>query len=231
MAFIKFSALVSSVKGKLNGSYFQNQKGGTALKNISGRRAKQKNGQSSLGVAQAKLAFVAQYWRTLTISEMAAWNVWALNFTRVNKNGQEYTPTGYQMFNECNGNALAIDENAIKEPGTPSAPLDMSTFDTSYDVNDDLQVVHAGGVPNDKVLLVYGTAPQPAGVSYPTTGYRLITSITNTLLGQTVIQTNYAQVWTTFSGKPQIFFRLKLIDKASFVQEGSKLTKADAGLV
>lgn len=231
MAFIKFSALVSSVKGKLNGSYFQSQKGGTALKNISGRRAKQKSNQAPLGAAQARLGFVSQYWRSIAIADRNEWNVFALNFTRINKNGQEYTPTGYQMFNECNGNALVLGSGISGVPGTPSTPLDMSGFNTSYDVNDDLQVVHTGGVPADKYLLVYATAPQPAGVSYPTTGYRLVKVINNTILAQTVIQTEYETTWAAFTGKPQIFFRLKLVDAISFIQEGSKLTKADAGLV
>lgn len=231
MAYIKFSALVSSVKGKLNGSYFQSQKGGTALKNISGRRAKQKNNQATLGAAQARLGFVSQYWRSITIAGRNDWNVFALNFTRINKNGQEYTPTGYQMFNECNGNALVLGSGISGVPGTPSTPLDMSGFDTSYDVDDLLQVVHTGGVPTDKYLLVYATAPQPAGVSFPTTGYRLVKVINNTILAQTVIQTAYETTWAAFTGKPQIFFRLKLVDASSFIQEGSKLTKADAGLV
>lgn len=231
MAFIKFSALVSSVKGKLNGSYFQSQKGGTALKNISGRRAKQKNNQSTLGASQARLGFISQYWRNISIADRNDWNVFALNFTRVNKNGQEYTPTGYQMFNECNGNALLLGSGISGVPSAPSAPLDMSSFNTSYNIEDTLQVVHTGGVPAGKYLLVYATAPQPAGVSYPTTGYRFVKIIHNTILGQTEIQTEYEAAWAAFTGKPLIFFRLKLVDASSFIQEGSKLTKADAGLV
>lgn len=231
MAFIKFSALVSSVKGKLNGSYFQNQKGGTALKNISGRRAKQKNAQFSLGRAQARLGYISKSWGALTIALRNSWNSYALNFTRINKNGQEYTPTGFQMFNECNGNALVTGFSLVSEPVTPESPIDMSSFDTSYNVDDDLQVIHTEGVPDNKILLVYATAVQPNGVSYPTSGYRLVKQITNTGLGQTVIQSDYVATWAPFTGKPQIFFRLKLVDLNSFIQEGSKLTKADAGLV
>lgn len=231
MAFIKFSGLVSSVVGKLNGSYFQSQKGGTALKTISGRRPIAKATQTALGLAQSRLGWVARNWSVLPPSKVALWNTFALSFTRVNKNGQTYTPTGYQIFNECNLNRVAMGEGLLSEPVTPLEPLDVASFNVTMPGSGGMVFNGSEEIPEGKLVKISASAPTAGNKTFPTSPYKLICYVDSAEPLPFIFTGLYSNVWGAPPDNMAYFFKLEVIDIGSGIQEGSKLTKADAGLI
>jgi len=231
MAFIKFSALVSSVVGKLNGSYFQSQKGGTALKNISPRRSKAKASQNLLQLAQNRLSWVSRSWGQISPAQVLLWNTYATGFERTNKNGIRYVPTGYQMFQECNSNRLKLGSAMLSEPITPSIPFDVDNCSVTMPGSGDMVFDSAVAIPGDKIVVVSCSAPTFGNKQYPKSGSRVISNINSTTTLPYNMYDDYKTVWGTPVSNCAYFWHIEVIDDLSGIAEGSKLTKADAGLV
>lgn len=231
MAFIKFSALVSSVVGKLNGSYFQSQKGGTALKNISPRRSKAKASQNLLQLAQNRLSWVSKQWGQLSPSNVLLWNTYASGFERTNKNGIRYVPTGYQMFQECNSNRLKLGSAINAEPITPSIPFEVSNCNVDMPNTGQIIFDSSVAIPADKIIVVSCSAPTFGNKQYAKSGTRVISQINSTTTLPYNMYRDYKDVWGTPVSNCAYFWTIEAIDDLSGIAEGSKLTKADAGLV
>jgi len=231
MAFIKFSALVSSVVGKLNGSYFQSQKGGTALKNISPRRSKAKSVQGMLQLAQNRLSFVSRSWGQISPAQVLLWNTYATGFERTNKNGIRYVPTGYQMFQECNSNRLKLGAEMLAEPITPSIPFDVSNCSIDMPTTGEITFNSLVAIPADKIVVVSCSAPTYGNKQYPKSGSRVVANINSAMTLPFNLYDDYVNVWGTPVSNCAYFWRIEVIDDLSGIAEGSKLTKADAGLV
>lgn len=231
MAFVKFSALVSSVVGKLNGSYFQSQKGGTALKNISPRRSKAKSTQGLLQLAQNRLSFVSRSWGQLSPSNVLLWNTYASGFERTNKNGIRYVPTGYQMFQECNSNRLKLGSAVTAEPITPSIPFEVSNCSVEMTGTGNIIFNSFLAIPADKIIVVSCSAPTFGNKQYAKSGSRVVANINSTTTLPFNMYNDYRNVWGTPVSNCAYFWTIEVIDDLSGIAEGSKLTKADAGLV
>lgn len=229
MALITLSGLVSSIKGKLNGSYFQTKKNSTSINNISPRRSKAKASQIKLQNAQQRLTKAARTWRTIGAELQAAWAAAALTMSRINKNGVVYTPSGYQLFTEVNVNAAFCGELAPSTPQTPAEPMDVVPLNSVFNIDNELTIQFGTGVPADKFVLVYASAPCSQGVAYPQSGYRFIDKYRDIALAEVVIQSAYAAVWRTPNLGERVFVKFVVVDAAAFTQDGAKLTKADAG--
>lgn len=231
MAFIKFSALVSSVVGKLNGSYFQSQKGGTALKNISPRRSKAKASQNLLQLAQNRLSWVSRSWGQLSPSNVLLWNTYASGFERTNKNGVRYVPTGYQMFQECNSNRLKLGSVILDEPITPSTPFDVDNCSIEMTGTGNIIFDSSVAIPADKIIVVSCSAPTFGNKQYPKSGTRVISRVNSVMALPYNMFADYNSVWGAPVSNCAYFWTIEVIDDLSGIAEGSKLTKADAGFV
>ena len=94
------------------------QAGTTASRNRNGQylrsRAIPVNPRSAKqGVVRARLASSAAIWRTLTSDARAGWADLAASFHRKDSLGQDYTPTGFQMFCSVNNNLTACSASVL----------------------------------------------------------------------------------------------------------------------
>lgn len=229
MAMIKLQMGFSDIKGKLNGSYFQSQKGGISCKTISPRRSKATTFQAGKQVAQQNLAYVARLWGQLSPENVLAWNSYATGFTRYNKIGEPYTPTGYQMFNEVNQTLAAQGGGMILFPVEPNEPQDINTFNVVWSIEQGFHLTSTIEITAGKEVWVYATAPQYGNKAFPRTAYRLIAKVVPADLLPYLLDTNLVAAWGVVPAGSQVFFRVKMVDVDSGIQQGSKLTKADAG--
>ena len=100
MPSIKFTALVSDMKGKANGSVFSKNKQGNYFRNnVTG------GGRKSLAWDQQKsnFSYISTQWRSLTPEQKDAWNSMAANYPALNKFKESYIPSAYQLFMRLNG--------------------------------------------------------------------------------------------------------------------------------
>ena len=120
MALAKLSEMFSAVKVKIGGTVFQGYRGSTLIKN----RGYQK-GKFSAPFQQSKAIFsqAATTWKSLTPSEIAAWNAAAVNFPYTNKFGDSVTPSGYQLYVSLYINAYSINKSPLTTPPTPQVLL------------------------------------------------------------------------------------------------------------
>lgn len=114
MPSIKFTALVSDMKGKANGSVFSKNKQGNYFRNNP-----KGGGRKTARWDQQKVRFgsLANSYRSLTTEEKEAWDNLAASWPLENKFGETYYPSGYQLYMQLNGNLTAIGYPALTTPG------------------------------------------------------------------------------------------------------------------
>lgn len=228
MAFITVSAIISDIKGKLNGSYFQSQKGGITVNNINSRNKSSKSSNSQVNKTKGAISVVSKTWRTLSPTDQATWDAAASTETRTNKNGTQYVPTGYQLFNEQNLNFVNAGDPPISTyNGTVENP-DMTQVNVVGDGSTGWDYVNSDPTFADTTFVVYATAPQSKGVKYPRSSYRKIGGFVGTVASFN-LNAPYAFNFGTPSAGQTAFFKIKAVNNTSGKNDGSKLTKADAG--
>lgn len=116
MPKVKFTALVSDMKGKANGSVFASNSGGTYF-----RTNKTGGGQKSLGWAANKNGFadLSGQWRSLTSEQKQAWKDARTLYPTKNAFGEPRIPTAYELFMRLNGTLLAAGKEILITPATP----------------------------------------------------------------------------------------------------------------
>lgn len=104
MALVRFSSVVSEVRGSINGSTFFRTRSGASIRN----RITPVN-PNTMAQAQIRYLFsyVASQFSTLSRSQKEEWNDYAksLSFWK-NRLGESYTPSARQAFQYCNTNLI-----------------------------------------------------------------------------------------------------------------------------
>jgi multisubunit Na+/H+ antiporter MnhC subunit len=95
MALIKTSALISDIRGKLNGSVFQRTQGGLTLRTKSGFTNSNKQSQQpvKLAIANTQAAYNA-----LSQSDLDLWNVYATYRNKSQKRNLSLKLSGHALF-------------------------------------------------------------------------------------------------------------------------------------
>lgn len=116
MPKIKFSALVSGISGKSNGSVFGANNGGAYFRNNTSK-TKTKNALN----AKRKSLFseVSGSWRNLSSDQQNSWRNAVANFVVQNAFGDNRTPTGYELYMRLNNVRLEQGLSMLAEAPTP----------------------------------------------------------------------------------------------------------------
>jgi len=127
MARIKYSALVSDIRGIVGGNVFSRNKGGGYVRTF----VKPNNPQTPLQQIQRSiLGSIATEWRTLSEEQRITWGMAALDFPYKDKLGEDKTYSGQQLFMKFNSTLRAIGEDISKS--TP-APTQMPSGELKID--------------------------------------------------------------------------------------------------
>ena len=231
MAFLKLSGLLSSITGKLNGSYFSQKKGATTMNTNPARINKANTNRTSLQQVQLAFAKQSRNWRNLTEEAKLAWTNYAGTLTFYNKAGLPYTPTGYEVYVSCNLNLKVIGSANIPLPVVSEGDGDINKVDVSFSITNILELNYTGGAVTDAGIVVYASAPQSAGVNRPIGGYKKIYSNNTIPVGATSLNSGYLATYGYYPLLGMIFFRVEIITPSSGRKKGGKLTKADSGFV
>jgi hypothetical protein len=100
MAVLQWTALVTSMKGKLRGSVLQMGAGGQIL-----RSNKTSNQYGNPRWAGSKLALAATVsaWQALSPSDRATWSAATVNFPTTDRYGNTHYPSPYTLYMRLNG--------------------------------------------------------------------------------------------------------------------------------
>lgn len=231
MAFLRLSGLLTSMTGKLNGSYFSQKKGGTTMNRCGSKLTKADSGRQSLQLAQNTLGFIARKWSTLAPEDQLTWVTFAGTLTWLNKAGMEYTPSGYEVFMSCNLNKYQLTGNYLVNPVISSADGDISAAGVGWNLAGQMIFKYPPATPTNQGVILFATAPQSSGVARPKGGYKMVFKSDSFESGDTIIGSGYQNAFGTPSTAGVIFFKIVFIDPESGIQNGSKLTKADSGFL
>lgn len=231
MAFLRLSGLLTSMTGKLNGSYFSQKKGGTTINRCGSKLTKADSGRTALQQSQIKLGYQARQWAYLDASQRLAWQGFAGGLTWRNKAGMEYTPSGYEVFVSCNLNLKLLGLSGINTPMVDTGDGILASAGVGWNLAGALVFKYPATSPSNQGVVIYASAPQTPGVSRPNGGYKKIYSSSSIVSGDTILGSGYQDVFGYAPPFGVMFFKIVFIVPDSGIQNGSKLTKADSGFL
>lgn len=173
MAKVKYSALVSEMSGKLNGSVLAKNRSGSYIRTKITPVNPQTIAQTAV---RNRLSAMSQAWKGLTEAQRSAWNSAVEDWQKTNIFGDTVKPSGQNLFVGVNANVLNAGGTQLSNPpvkvGVTALTSLTFTFDTALGEAD---VVFAPTpVPANTVLVVEATAPMSAGKSYMKNMFRQV---------------------------------------------------------
>jgi hypothetical protein len=129
MPLVKFSALVTGMNGKANGSVFATNNSGAYFRTNPGK-LKPKTPRNS--VRKASFTSVSQAWRALSIDEQEAWDAVTSNYIRPNAFGDPVEPSGYTVFMRVNCTRATAGLPVLSVPATPRSMPDPGAITQDY---------------------------------------------------------------------------------------------------
>lgn len=212
MAKIKLSAIVSEMRGKLNGSVFSKNRGGAYIRT----KVTPVNPQSlAQGLVRATLTNLSQAWRSLTEAQRLAWNGAVSSFTGTDIFGDVKTPSGINLYNKLNLNLAAIGE----------APINVPPLAVSVGYIDTLVITPAAGAGTiggtftaigdsaDQTVIVEATPCMSPGKNFVKSEYRAIGTFAGNAASPQAIGAMYVAKFGAMTAGQKLFIRLKFVDK------------------
>lgn len=211
MAKIKYSALVSDMRGKLNGSVASKNRFGSYYRN----KVTPVNPQSSFQQnARQRFGALSSQFKDLTLSQINAWNEAAQNFPVTNIFGDQVFLTGQMLYNRLNGNLAKL---GIAPVQTAPAPASFPEFGISTgvaDISDGLVSILLTGIssiPAGMSMVVYATRPVPLTKSFLKNEYRFIGQPDSVTNGSADISAVYTDRFGNFAVGQKIGVRVALV--------------------
>lgn len=169
MTKVKYSALVSEMRNKLNGSVLSKNRAGNYIRNkvtpVNPQTAFQQANRQRFGAMSAS-------WRGLSEQQRTAWSNATKDFPYTDIFGDKKELDGKSLFTKLNLNLLNSNSTQITEAPAPVAipALTLSAIDASIDtIAGDIMLsfnVKPAAIPAGYKLLVYASDPLPKGVSF-----------------------------------------------------------------
>lgn len=176
MAKIKYSALVSDMRNKLNGSVMSKNRYGSYVRN----KVTPTNPQTIQQVnARNRLATWSQAWRGLTQSQRNGWITGAGSFPVIDIFGDSKILAGNALYTQLNVNLALVGASSIDDLPTPVAiPAITALSVTAAEGTPALSIVFAPTpVPTDFKLLVEATPPIPPSRTFVKNLFRVVTTV------------------------------------------------------
>lgn len=171
MAKILFTAFMADARGKLAGTVFSKNKGGSYVRT----KVTPVNPQSSdQMLVRSRLAVNSTGWRGLTDGQRAQWSEYAATRPRPDIFGTPKVLTGQQFYMSSNQNLASINlpaiDTPIAPPGYPASILESFEWQASGTMDFNLDVPQGAGW----AMVVQATTPVSAGRMFLKNLYREI---------------------------------------------------------
>lgn len=210
MAKVKFSALISEMRNKLNGSVFSRNRGGAYLRN----KVTPLNPQTTAQVAaRSLLTFFSQGWRSLTEDQRAAWNGSIASWSSTDIFGDTINPTGATLYIRLNCNISIAGGTPIDLPPAQlgAAALTLLTIVADASANTLAVTFAASPVPADHAMVIESTANLSPGISNANSNFRTIDVVATSLTSPYAAgQAQITKFGAMVEGQ-KIFVRAKMI--------------------
>ena len=216
MAKVKFSALVSEMRNKLNGSVFSKNRAGNYLRN----KVTPVNPQTSAQTAQRSyLTAASQAWRSLTQTARNAWNSAVMNFQGTDIFGDIKAPSGINLYNKLyiNASVAGVSPLALPPaPGTsPSAPDATFAPDSSPQTFTLTSALTA--VPTGQAWVVRATGNMSPGRSFFKNDYRIVAVLPAATSLPAALITDYSAKFGSLVQNEKVAYEVYAIDTTTML--------------
>ena len=176
MAKVKYSALVSDMRNKLNGSVLSKNRAGNYIRNkttpVNPQTASQQANRQQLGSLSSS-------WNGLTESQRASWRSAVASFPYTDIFGDRKELDGKSLMIKLNLNLLNAGQAQITSAPASVAIPELAITSGAATVADGVSLVITPAViPAGYSLLVYATPPVNGGVYFVKNRYRLLGTAT-----------------------------------------------------
>lgn len=223
MASGKYGAIITDMKGKIGGTIFKGTKSGPAIQNkqtsTAGARSSGKLSKADAGrviTPQKNMSLLSSAWRSLSDMQRAAWITAAPSFPFINKFGESYTGSGFQLYMQCNCNLLAIGEPSISAPPTPEELENCPPFTIDNVMGDPTTLAINGTIPVGYSMILSATGNISPGRTPQAGMYKAIAVLPEGTAFPFNITNAFQAVFGPIPGTLNVWF-------------SGKLSKADAG--
>jgi len=163
MAKIKYSALVSDMRGKLNGSVMSKNRSGSYVRN----KVTPSNPQTAAQMLiRGIFSEITKGWSQLSEVARQSWENSVEAFQATNIFGDVVKPSGKTLYQKLNQNLMISGQASVSVCPAPAelpyAGLTSAVFDVS---EDELTINCSGDTSNCKVL-IFATAPMTQGTKF-----------------------------------------------------------------
>ena len=212
MATIRFNQ-IADARGSVNGTVYSRGIGGLYMKN----RVKPINPQSSAQTAvRSQLATLASSWRGLTDEQRSAWKEIVSNYPAVNRVGESYVPSGYQLYMTLNSNLNAVGASLLDVPVVPSsiteALIDSLTMELTAGVLTTGSVTLDNAYSGDEYILIEATGSLSPGVSSPSPSLFKKVVSDDSAAATTTFTSNYIAVLGSPVVGSKVFVKVYLVN-------------------
>lgn len=213
MAKVKFSALVSEMRNKLNGSVFSKNRGGNYLRN----KVTPVNPNTSRQTAvRSALAGFASGFRALTAAQIAAWNAAVSSFPYTDIFGDVKTLSGIQLYIKLNMNLTTAGQSAISSPPAPVGVDPLTSAAAAAAAGGAKTFTFAATpVPAGHTLIIECTPSVSPGRTFVKNQYRFIKAVAAAATSPQTITTEYNAKFGDVVTGEKVFMRGYLVNNTT----------------
>lgn len=173
MAVVKWTALVTAMKGKLRGSVLQFGAAGQVM-----RSTKQFNQYSNTrwNASKTNIAAVTQNWKNLTSAQRSAWAAQTVNYPEKDRYGNTHYPSPYTLHMRLNNAMLFHNGTLLATPLGPASFTNISPIAVTVGAGPTLTLGINVVTSSNEVILIRATSALSNGRRPPKGLYTLVAS-------------------------------------------------------
>jgi hypothetical protein len=214
MAKVLFSALITDMRNKLNGSVFSRNRGGAFLRT----KITPTNPKSAAQVAQrSKLASFSQSWRALTEAQRSAWLGAVSSWAKTDIFGATVNPSGSTLYIRLNINVALAGGTQLVLPPSQVGATAITEISVVADVSDaNVEVAYLpNAVPAGHAMVIEATPQLSPGISNANNQFRVVQTFDAAETSPADISTAYITKFGTLIAGKKMFVRAKFINKTT----------------
>ena len=216
MASGKYGTIITDMKGSIGGTTFKGTRSGAVVQNkINSNPSGKYGGKSQVDnneqLIRSQLNFTQnlENWKNLSDVDRQTWVTGAVNFPFVNKFGEQYTPSAFQLFMSCNQNLYSIGAGNIATCPPPTSPSPTPGFVVSSGGGFTFNISGASLTNYSQIL--FATAPMSTGRNFVASLLKAITIFNSSTVFPQQVDSAYSKVFGTIPTGGYVWFEMRIV--------------------
>jgi hypothetical protein len=161
------------------------------------------------------IGLISGLWRGLTDEERTSFTTGAISFPALNRFGDAYTPSGFQVFMTLN---LQMNNAGLAYLTTCPIPISVEPlplFGFGYTGPNNLPCTVSELIPLNSKMAIWATCPMAAGAIPRNSAYKLIRYIVNEDTVNFNLSTEYNGIFGDLTNNSKVYTKIQMISKVT----------------